>query len=127
MQDLELELYRKNALIDDKDQSITSLLRENEMLSEKVRAIESDMKIILNNRKKLDNLEEIIGRFIQKDSFDNTLSNPGEMMSTKFNSNNFNSQVLDIPERDMNRSNSNYNTKVPRWYQNLKIKESFNK
>ena len=56
-----------NSLLEDKENTIKILLRENEMSSEKYNTLQGDMKIILNNRQKLDNLEEIITRFIQKE------------------------------------------------------------
>jgi hypothetical protein len=64
IQDLELDLYRKNEELLDKEKSIKSLLRENDLLGEKLSAVEGDMKVILNNRTKIDNLEDIILRFI---------------------------------------------------------------
>lgn len=150
MQDLELELYRKNMNLEEKDNSVKSLLRENELLNEKIKAIESDMKAVLNNRKKLDSLEEIIAKFIENDT---AKANPSiksiqnyyeqtENMSTNYNTKNFlsqnifspisrkneNSSMIEIPERDMNKSLGSSNTQttsMPRWYQNLKLKEKF--
>jgi hypothetical protein len=42
-------------------------LRENDLLNEKLSAVEMDMKVILNNRQKIDNLEDIILKFVQED------------------------------------------------------------
>ena len=37
------------------------------MLNEKLKGVESDMKVVLNNRKKLDSLEEIISKFVNEE------------------------------------------------------------
>jgi|LauGreDrversion4_2_1035121.scaffolds.fasta_scaffold696324_2 hypothetical protein len=136
---MEVQLWKKDKLLEEKEQSIKSLLRENELISEKITAMESDMKLLLNNRKKLDNLEDIIGHFINKNEMDNRTNfksfNP--LMSTQnqtfVNSKNNsagnimihvnNDSVQEAPERDINSGQSKL-TSIPKWYKNLKSKKN---
>jgi hypothetical protein len=141
LQDMELELYRKAAVLEEKELSVKSLLRENEMLNEKLKTVETDLKILLNNRKKLESLEEIISRFIQdgdydeKIKFNNNQSFNSNNISTKYNTHarNMNTQIIsqtlnkesivEIPERPERLEKDNINnSKVPNWYINLKMK-----
>jgi hypothetical protein len=62
-----MELYRKNEDNDNRDRHLKALLKENELLNEKLIAVESDLKVILNNRQKIENLEDIIYRFVSED------------------------------------------------------------
>lgn len=64
LQDLELELFRKNSEIAEKDKSMKSLIRENDLLNEKISAMEIDLKAILSNRQKIDYLEDMILKFV---------------------------------------------------------------
>ena len=148
---MELDNHKIKSMIDDKENTIKSLLRENSMLSEKFDAIQSDMKVILNNRQKLDSIEEIIARFIEKDGSQNKMNsnsmtridtnnnflsrsnshmknlslNFGNEINNNRSSFNKNSSIV-IPERDMNRNDQADNLNsggVPRWYLNLKSKK----
>lgn len=120
LQDLELGNYKMNSLLEDKENTIKSLLRENEMLSEKYSTLQSDMKIVLNNRQKLDNLEEIITRFIQKEKHvdgnlmdENKIDANSTMGMTRSNTmNNFmSSQVLNSNKTNkMNKTNLFFNS-----------------
>jgi len=119
---------------------------------EKLKALQSDMKVVVGNRKKMDSLEEIITRFVEKDKtksnypyYENNLSTNAmsrsntnnNFNSMNYNKTNFNLNSLDpfnnngnssivIPERDMNRTNydGSSNT-IPRWYTNLKAKKNW--
>ena len=65
IENLERELNKRNRIIEDLDRTNKSLLRENELMSDKIRALENDLKSVLNNRSKLDNLEGMIYSFIK--------------------------------------------------------------
>ena len=62
-----MELYRKNEDNENKERQLKALLKENELLNEKLIAVESDLKVVLNNRQKIDNLEDIIYRFVNEE------------------------------------------------------------
>ena len=42
-------------------------MNENKLLADKASALETDLKVVLNNRSKLDNLEDVIVKFLQDD------------------------------------------------------------
>jgi hypothetical protein len=130
LQDLELDNYRKSAALEEKDLSLKSLLRENDMLNEKLKTLETDMKVVLNNRKKLDNLEDIIAQFIHNENEEplkisknnhfsnlNTTNNMSTKLMTRTYSQNVFSPtntnvketIYEFPERDQN---INYTTQV---------------
>ena len=64
IENLERELNKRNRIIEDLDKTNKSFLRENELQNDKIRSLENDLKSVLNNRSKLDNLEGMIYSFI---------------------------------------------------------------
>jgi hypothetical protein len=68
IENLEREMNKRNRIIEDFEKTNKSLLRENELQSEKIRSLEYDLKSVLNNRSKLDNLEGMIYNFINVDA-----------------------------------------------------------
>ena len=122
-----MDLYRKNEENLDKEKSIKSLLRENELLNEKLSAVETDMKVILNNRQKIDNLEDIILKFIHEEKdrdivkgktgtyvHDETRYTDKNIFTNKLKS----SQL--IPGKNYNLERDNQS--VPQWYVKLHAK-----
>jgi hypothetical protein len=110
---MELENYRKSAMLEEKEQSVKSLLRENDMLNEKLKTLETDMKVVLNNRKKLDNLEDIIAQFIHNDSNNYDSQKAEYLKLSKTNSsynltsqNNYNMSTKHMTSMNMNRTYS---------------------
>jgi len=104
------------------------------MLNERLNSVTSDMKVILNNRKKLDNLEDIIARFVKAEAGDhkfennialsgsNTISTKKDSLMFSRNSlNNENFNNIELPERDI--SSNIQITKVPKWYLKLRSKK----
>ena len=100
------------------------------MLNEKLKTLETDMKVVLNNRKKLDNLEDIIAQFIHNENEEplkisknnhfsnlNTTNNMSTKLMTRTYSQNVFSPtntniketVYEFPERDQN---NNYTSQV---------------
>lgn len=113
MQDLELELFRKNNEIADKEKSIKSLLRENDLLNEKICAMEIDLKAIISNRQKLDYLEEMILKFMGNndekgliDNINNYMYNNFSVKNKDFNLMKSNNNVNNM----MSTNNTNYNS-----------------
>ena len=67
IENLERELNKRNRILEDLDKTNKSFLRENEQQNDKIRSLENDLKSVLNNRSKLDNLEGMIYNFINVD------------------------------------------------------------
>jgi len=120
LQDLELELFRKNNDIAEKDKSIKSLLRENDLINEKMTAMEIDLKAILSNRQKLDYLEEMIAKFMGSndekgliENINNYMYNNYSMKNNDFNlmsSNNMMSTNNTIyKSMNFNKNNQSHN------------------
>jgi hypothetical protein len=97
-----------------------SLLRENDLLNEKITAMEIDLKAILSNRQKLDYLEEMIMKFMgnndERGLIDNIINYMNNNFSTKnkdfyFNSmslNNNKNNYLSTNFNSVNNNNNNY-------------------
>ena len=96
---MELELFRKNNDISDKEKSIKSLLRENDLLNEKISAMEVDLKAILANRQKLDYLEEMIVKFMGSNDEKGLIENINNYMYNNFS----------VKNKDFNLMTSNNN------------------
>lgn len=84
IQDNELEIYKLKLEDAQKEQSIQRLIRENSLLEERSNGLESDLKTIVNNRQKLNNLESVITNFIQNDT------NKGNGSSLDYSNANYN-------------------------------------
>jgi hypothetical protein len=110
---MELENYRRSAVVEEKEQSIKSLLRENDMLNEKLKILETDMKVVLNNRKKLDNLEDIIAQFIHNE-------NENENNNIKGSNSMYDSQKAEYLK--LSKTNSSYNLTSQNNYNNMSTK-----
>jgi hypothetical protein len=114
-----MELYRKNEDNEHKDRQLKALLKENELLNEKLIAVESDLKVILNNRQKIENLEDIICRFVSEDKQKPQTDACKNTSSTKFMSKDqFGMIKLIIESQDMTKS-------IPKWYISLQSKNKF--
>jgi hypothetical protein len=64
---MEINIRQKDHLIEDLEKQKIVLFRENELLAEKSLCMEKDLKSILNNRKQLDSIENIIYQFVSDD------------------------------------------------------------
>jgi len=94
-----MELYKKEKIFEEKENTIKTLMNENKLLKEKADALETDLKVVLNNRSKLDNLEDVIVKFLQDDQekSENVKSmmkshNPNQNSLNNFNSTNLMTQ-----------------------------------
>lgn len=109
---MELELFRKNNDISDKEKGIKSLLRENDLLNEKICAMEIDLKAILANRQKLDYLEEMIVKFMGSNDEKGLIENINSYMYNNFSTKNKDFNLNNYASNQFSNINnmSTYNT-----------------
>ena len=133
LQDSEWEIYNLKAENEKKDQTINRLTKENELYEEKVNNLGNDLKTVVSNRQKLDELENVITSFIQNENCNSLNYNSGSLLN---NSNTnyanlgnslYSTQQMNVmqPERDTSSMMMNTNsssTKIPSWY--LKLQAS---
>ena len=146
LKDRETEIYKLKQQILDKDQENNRLREECKTHIETINKIKTDMQKVMDNRKKIDDLQSMLTNFIQKEktgknnyndinnmnnyvnSFNNTLS------GTNLSLNNFNTQQKfyntassgfrqQKPERDIEAMSNNKKVSPPRYYKNLKKNE----
>ena len=146
LKDRETEIYKLKQEILDKEQENNRLREENKTHIETINKIKTDMQKVMNNRKKIDDLQSMLTNFIQKEkagknnyndinnmnnyvnSFNNNLSGTGLSL------NNFSTQQKfyntassgfrqQKPERDIEAMSSNKKVSPPRYYKNLKKNE----
>ncbi len=98
-----MEIYKKDKILEEKDTTIRSLMSENKLLHEKTSSIETDLKVVLNNRSKLDNLEDVIVRFLKDDQEIN------ESFKSMMSSNNPKLMSYNNPNMMMSPNNQNSN------------------
>jgi len=110
LQDSELELFRKNNEIAEKEKSIKSLLRENDLLSEKISAMEVDLKAILANRQKLDYLEEMIVKYIGSNDEKSLIENINNYMYNNYSMKNKDFNLMSTNNNMLSTNNTNYNS-----------------
>mgnify|MGYP002626308373 CR=1 FL=1 len=146
LKDRETEIYKLKQEILDKEQENNRLREENKTHIETINKIKTDMQKVMDNRKKIDDLQSMLTNFIQKEkagknnyndinnmnnyvnSFNNNLSGTGLSL------NNFSTQQKfyntassgfrqQKPERDIEAMSSNKKVSPPRYYKNLKKNE----
>ena len=133
LQDRELEIYNLKAENEKKDQTINRLTKENELYEEKVNNLGNDLKTVVSNRQKLDELENVITSFIQNENCNSLNYNSGTLLNNSntnyANAGNslYSTQQMNVmqPERDTSSMMMNTNsssTKIPSWY--LKLQAS---
>jgi hypothetical protein len=117
MQNMEMELHGRNQTLEEKEKLIKSLLKQNEILNEKICLMENDLKIILQNRQKLENLEGIIYTFMKSDKIDNNYNYNKENYGQSYNNTNNNYMTLSTSNNFNNstkfRSNNFKDTTLP--------------
>jgi len=106
IENLERELNKRNRIIEELDKTNKSLLRENDLQSDKIKNLESDLKTVLNNRSKLENLEGMIYNFISVDQ-----EQKQKEVYLKQNMNKPNYQGFVPAERDLSQTNAFTNYK----------------
>ena len=146
LKDRETEIYKLKQEILDKDQENNRLREENKTHIETINKIKTDMQKVMDNRKKIDDLQSMLTNFIQKEkigknnyndinnmnnyinSFNNNLSGTGLSL------NNFSTQQKfyntassgfrqQKPERDIEAMSNNKKVSPPRYYKSLKKNE----
>ena len=140
LQEKEMEIYKLKQDIIDKDQENNKLKLQCESYKETINKMENDMKTLVNNRKKIDELNNILSNYIKNEknnnynikditeytnNFNNNLNN---QFNPSFTQNNFSmtaSSGFDRPkpERDINYNGiPNEVINTPEWYKTLKKK-----
>jgi len=134
----ERELAKRGNIIEELNQTNRNLIRENDLQDEKIKSLENDLKVILANRSKLDNLEGMIMNYMnieneskmKENNLKQSFNKPNYQFltqaekDTNFNSKVFKSGGLTNNETGMDTKNllvlsNNNNEDVPEWYLKL--------
>ena len=142
LQDNELEIYKLKQELGKKDITINQLNQDNEIYKDKVNNLSMDLKTIVNNRQKLNDLENVITNYMQNDNGNNTqqFSLMNNQLYSNSNSNggmsqnNFTNYSQNILPQNNNTQSFNIQNgistqqssqKVPNWYLQLKSKKLY--
>ena len=141
LKDKEMEIYRLKQDILEKDQENNKLRIECDSYKETINKMENDIKTLVNNRKKIDDLNYVLTNYINNEkNGNNNYNNIKEITdyANNFNinlnnsinpySNQKNSFSLTAssgfrrpkPERDININEQNEILETPEWYKKLK-------
>ena len=142
LQDNELEIYKLKQEIGKKDITINQLNQDNQIYKDKVNNLSTDLKIIVNNRQKINDLENVITNYMQGDNGSN-VQNFSSMNYPLYSNNNFNGgmsqnnvtnysqNILQQPKNTQSVNIQNgistqqSSQKVPNWYLQLKSKKLY--
>ena len=142
LKDKETEIYKLKQEIFDKEQENTKLREECKMHIETVNKIKTDMQKMIDNRKKIDDLQSMLTNFIQKekkgnnnfndiDDMNNYVNNFNKNLTgTNFSLNHYSTQQgfyntassgfrQPKPERDIEISNTNKKEQPRNWFKKL--------
>ena len=142
LKDRETEIYRLRQDILDKEQENNKLREEIKTHIETINKIQQDMQKMMDNRKKIDDLQIMVTNFIKKEksgknnyndidnmnNYVNSFNN--ELSGTNFSLNHYSTQQgfynsgssgfkQQKPERDIEANNKNKKVSPPRWFKNL--------
>ena len=143
LKDKETEIYKLKQEILDKEQENTKLREECKMHIETVNKIKTDMQKMIDNRKKIDDLQSMLTNFIQKektgknnfndiDNMNNYVNSFNKNLTgTNFSLNHYSTQQgfyntassgfrQQKPERDIEANNTNKKINSPNWYKKIK-------
>ena len=146
LKDRDTEIYKLKRDIVDKEQENNRLREECKSHIETINKMQIDMQKMLDNRKKIDDLQMMLTNFIQKEKIGKNSYNDLESMNnyvnsfnnnlsgTNFSLNNYSPQKgfyntassgfrQQKPERDVEANNINKKVSPPNWYKNLKKNE----
>ncbi len=145
LQEKEMEIYKLKQDIINKEQENNKLRAQCETYQEKINQMESDMKTLLNNRKKIDEFSNILANYISneknnnyniKDIYEYTNyfnSNINNQFNPNYSYKNFSMTASSgfgrpKPERDINYNEvSNEVINKPEWFKKLKLNNNKNK
>ena len=145
LQEKEMEIYKLKQDIINKEQENNKLRAQCETYQEKINQMESDMKTLLNNRKKIDEFSNILANYISNEKNNNYNINDIYEYTNYFNSNinnqfnpNYSYKNFSMtassgfgrpkPERDINYNEvSNEVINKPEWYKKLRLNNNKNK
>lgn len=97
LQDNELKIFKLKQELEKKDQTINKLNLENSLYQEKVNNLSMDLKTIVNNRQKLNDLESVITNYMQSDNGGNTQKFSSTNVSVPYySSNNLNGMSQNV-------------------------------
>ena len=91
LQDKEMEIYKLKQDISDKDQENNKLKMQCESYQEIIKKMENDMKTLVNNRKKIDDLNSILTNYINNEN--KGFNNYNDVKNLSEYVNNFNSNI----------------------------------
>lgn len=145
LQEKEMEIYKLKQDIINKEQENNKLRAQCETYQEKINQMESDMKTLLNNRKKIDEFSNILANYISneknnnyniKDIYEYTNyfnSNINNQFNPNYSYKNFSMTASSgfgrpKPERDINYNEvSNEVINKPEWFKKLRLNNNKNK
>ena len=91
LQDKEMEIYKLKQDISDKDQENNKLKMQCESYQEIIKKMENDMKTLVNNRQKIDDLNSILTNYINNEN--KGFNNYNDVKNLSEYVNNFNSNI----------------------------------
>ena len=145
LQEKEMEIYKLKQDIINKEQENNKLRAQCEAYQEKINQMESDMKTLLNNRKKIDEFSNILANYISNEKNNNYNIKDIYEYTNYFNSNinnqfkpNYSYKNFSMtassgfgrpkPERDINYDEvSNEVINKPEWFKKLRLNNNKNK
>ena len=110
LEDKDLEVLKLNHIISNKDQSINKLKKQCEIYEKQIETMKGEMASIINNRKQMDNLENILINYINNEN--EGKKNGNNIDRIGYFLNNFNNNIS-FNDKDFNQTSSYfYNNKM---------------
>ena len=106
LEDKDLELLKLNQIISNKEQSINKLKKECEIYETQINTMKNEMTVIINNRKQIDNLENLLINYINNEN--EGKNNEKDIDRIGYFLNNFNNNIS-FNNKDFNKTSSYFN------------------
>ena len=105
LQDKDLETLKLNQIINNKDQTINKLKQQCELYEKNINTMKNDMAMIINNRKQINNLENLLINYVNNEN--KGKNNIKDIDRISYFLNNFNNNVS-LGNKDFSRTNVNF-------------------
>ena len=106
LEDKDLELLKLNQIISNKEQSINKLKKECEIYETQINTMKNEIAVIINNRKQIDNLENLLINYINNEN--EGKNNEKDIDRIGYFLNNFNNNIS-FNNKDFNKTSSYFN------------------
>ena len=126
IEEIELELIRTKEDLNSKNSYIKRITNENELQEQKITNLSSDLKSVLNNRKKLECIEEVMLKMSSIKDSNEMIDDQGQKVNLQSSIPIVMTKGSKLYESTDNQKDVKSSEDYPKWYLTLQSKKNLN-